>query len=99
VNNLWKYKNYELREFPASAPDLSKICVWFVRHAREVAQGVGVLPPAPSEQFASGESGVTEAAYWPLVSAPDDVHDCGAVCGMLGKGNRSSRRTPASMSL
>jgi hypothetical protein len=47
----------------------------------------------------------TSVTIWPIVLAPDDDDDdddeCGAVGGMIGKGNRSTRRktTPAPLCL
>jgi hypothetical protein len=38
----------------------------------------------------------TSATIWPIVSAPDDDDECGAVGGIrIGRGNRSTRRKPA----
>jgi hypothetical protein len=38
----------------------------------------------------------TSASNWPIVPAPDDDDECGAVGEMtIGSGNRSSRRKPA----
>jgi hypothetical protein len=39
----------------------------------------------------------TSAAIWPIVSAPDDDDDDEreAVSGMIGRGNRCTRRKPA----
>jgi hypothetical protein len=33
--------------------------------------------------------------YWRIVPAPDDNDECGAVGGMIGRGNRSTRKKPA----
>jgi hypothetical protein len=40
----------------------------------------------------------TAATYWPIVSAPGD-YDNGEIGGMIGKGNRSTRRKPAPVPL
>jgi hypothetical protein len=40
----------------------------------------------------------TSATIWPIVPALDD-DECGAVGGMVGKGNRSTRRKPAPVPL
>jgi hypothetical protein len=40
----------------------------------------------------------TAATKWPIVSAPGD-YDNGEVGGMIGKGNRSTRRKPAPVPL
>jgi hypothetical protein len=40
----------------------------------------------------------TSTIYWPIVLAPDDCED-GEFGGMNGRGNRSTRRKPAPMSL
>jgi hypothetical protein len=38
----------------------------------------------------------TSATNWPIVRAPDDDDERGAVAGMrIGRGNRSTRRKPA----
>jgi hypothetical protein len=43
--------------------------------------------------------GGTKCNNWPIVPAPDD-DECGAVSGMrIGKGNRSTRRKPSSVTL
>jgi hypothetical protein len=40
------------------------------------------------------------ATNWPIVPAPDDDDECGAVGGMIiGRGNRSIRRKPAAVAL
>jgi hypothetical protein len=40
------------------------------------------------------------ATVWPIVPAPDDDDDCGAIGGMrIGRGNRSTRRKPAPVPL
>jgi hypothetical protein len=42
----------------------------------------------------------TSATIWPIVPAPDNNDDgCGAVGGMSGRGNRSTRRKPAPVPL
>jgi hypothetical protein len=42
----------------------------------------------------------TSANIWPIVPAPDDDDEYGAVSGMIiGRGNRSTRRKPAPVSL
>jgi hypothetical protein len=33
--------------------------------------------------------------YWPIVPPPDDGDECGAVGGMIGKGNLSTLKNPA----
>jgi hypothetical protein len=40
----------------------------------------------------------TAATNQPIVPVPGDYDD-GEVCGMIGRGNRSTRRKPAPMSL
>jgi hypothetical protein len=44
------------------------------------------------------EPTITKATKWPILSAPDD-DECGAMDEMLGRGNRSSRRKPATVPL
>jgi hypothetical protein len=34
------------------------------------------------------------ASIWPIVLVPDGDDECGAVGGMIGRGNRSTRRKP-----
>jgi hypothetical protein len=42
----------------------------------------------------------TSAINWPIVPAPDDNDECGAVGGMrIGRGNRSTRKKPAPVPL
>jgi hypothetical protein len=42
----------------------------------------------------------TAATVWPIVPAPDDDGDCGAIDGMrTGRGNRSTERKPAPVAL
>jgi hypothetical protein len=42
----------------------------------------------------------TSVTNWPIVPAPDDDDECGAVGGMrIGRGNRSTRRKPAPVPL
>jgi hypothetical protein len=40
----------------------------------------------------------TAATKWPIVSAPGD-YDAGEIGGMIGRGNRSTRRKPAPLPL
>jgi hypothetical protein len=40
----------------------------------------------------------TVATYWPIVSAPGD-YDNGEIGGMIGRGNRRTRRKPAPVPL
>jgi hypothetical protein len=40
----------------------------------------------------------TAATNWPIVPAPGDYDD-GEIGGMIGKGNQSTRRKPASVTL
>jgi hypothetical protein len=41
----------------------------------------------------------TSATIWPLVPVPDDDDECGAVGGMIGKENPSTRIKPAPVPL
>jgi hypothetical protein len=42
----------------------------------------------------------TAATVWPIEPAPDDDDDCGVIGGMrIDRGNRSTRRKPASVPL
>jgi hypothetical protein len=45
------------------------------------------------------ESAITGATKWPILPARDDNDECGAVGGMLGRGNRSTRRKTSPVSL
>jgi hypothetical protein len=42
---------------------------------------------------------MTAATKYPIVLAPDDDDECGAIGIMLGSGNRSTRRKPAQVPL
>jgi hypothetical protein len=44
------------------------------------------------------ESTINEDTYWPILPAPDD-DECGAIGGIIGRGNRSTRRKPAPVPL
>jgi hypothetical protein len=55
---------------------------------------------SPFLELSGTEPTITGATKWPVIPARDDNDDdCGAIAGMLGKGNGSTRKKPAPVPL